>query len=298
MTKTSSKPCIYTFKTYQHQGQALADTLGLSHYEITVHHFPDKESVVTLPEHKNDHIIFYLSLDFPNNKLIELLLACKTARQQGSQRLSLVAPYLCYMRQDKSFHSGEAISQQIIGQWLSELFDDVITVDPHLHRIHSLDEVIPNTNNQAVTATPYLGEFIKTLNKQVHLLGPDEESLQWVQQVAQQCNATYSVATKKRYSDTKVDIQLPGYNYKEQHVILIDDVISTGHTVAQTAIQLYKADAKQVDVIVTHALFTDKAVDILNKANIKNIWSTDSILHTTNHISLTQLLAETVKTIL
>lgn len=289
---------IYTFPTYKQQGQALAQKLNIPSYDISIHHFPDKESLVTLPEKKTEHIIFYLSLDYPNNKLIELLLASKTVRQQGCNRLTLIAPYLSYMRQDMCFNSGEAVSQQIIGQWLSELFDDVITVDPHLHRIDSLDKVIPHTNNKAVTACPYLGEFVKTLNKKVHLLGPDEESLQWVKQVADISGVTYSVATKQRHGDTNVIIQLPEQDYNNQHIILIDDVISTGHTVAQTAIQLYAAGAKQVDVIATHALFTKDAMDTLLNSNIKNIWTSDSITHTTNHIQLTNLLVETIKSIL
>lgn len=160
---SSMTAVIYTFPSYQVQGKQLANSLNLPCFDINVHHFPDKESLVTLPEEKHKHIIFCLSLDYPNNKLIELLLAAKTARQQGVKRLTLVAPYLCYMRQDKSFHAGEVISQQIIGQWLSELFDDIITVDPHLHRVSSLDTVIPNTNNIVTTATPLLGGFVKSL---------------------------------------------------------------------------------------------------------------------------------------
>lgn len=298
MTTNTITPSIYTFPTYKQQGQELAKALDFPSHDISIHHFPDKESLVTLPENKTDHVIFYLSLDYPNNKLIELLLASKTVRKQGCKHLSLVAPYLSYMRQDMSFHSGEVISQQVIGQWLSELFDDVITVDPHLHRINSLDSVIPDTNSLSVTACHDLGKFVKSLNKNVHLLGPDEESLQWVKQVAEISGASYSVATKKRHSDTNVNIQLPEHNYKNQHIILIDDVISTGHTVAQTATQLYTAGADQVDVLVTHALFTKDAMDTLLSANIKNIWSSDSITHKTNHISLTNLLAETIKTII
>lgn len=289
---------LYTFPGYHKQGREVAAALELSSYEVAVHRFPDKESLVTLPEKKSDHVIFYLSLDYPNNKLIELLLACKTARKQGVKRLTLVAPYLCYMRQDKSFHTEEAVSQRIIGQWLSELFDDVMTVDPHLHRIHSLNDVIPGTNSITLTATPLLGEFVKLLNKPVHLLGPDEESLQWVKQVADISNSPYSVATKKRLSDTHVEIQLPDIDYKDQHVILIDDVISTGNTVAKTAMQLYAHHVQQVDVITTHALFSKDAISILNKSNIKNIWSSDSITHPTNKIPLTNLLADNIKKIL
>ena len=289
---------IYTFPMYKHQGQALAKVLNMPCYDISIHHFPDKESLITLPENKSDHIIFYLSLDYPNNKLIELLLASRTLRKQGCKRITLVSPYLSYMRQDMSFHPGEVISQQVIGQWLSELVDDVITVDPHLHRIDSLDTVIPNTNNKAVTAGSELGKFVKALKQEVFLLGPDEESLQWVKQVAESCNSAYSVATKQRRGDSEVNIQLPEQNFTNQHIILVDDVISTGHTVAETATQLYVAGAKQVDVLVTHALFTKDAMKLLSSVNIKNIWSSDSITHKTNQISLSNLLAQTIKTIL
>jgi len=288
-------PVIYTFPSYQQQGKHLADNLNLPYFDVQVHHFPDKESLVTLPPQKNEHIIFCLSLDYPNNKLIELFFAAKTARQQGAKRLSLVAPYLSYMRQDKSFHAEEAISQQIIGQWLNELFDDLVTVDPHLHRVTNLDTVIPNTNNMVLTAAPLLGEFIKSLKKDIFLVGPDEESLQWVKQVASICDASYAVATKTRHSDADVSIQLPKMKFQNQHVILIDDVLSTGNTVAQTAIQLYSAGAKQVDVLVTHALFSKDAMSTLEKSKIKNIYSSDSIPHKTNCISLTCLLSKKIK---
>ena len=294
----SMTPVIYTFPSYQQQGKQLANSLDLPCFDIKVHHFPDKESLVTLPPQKNEHIIFYLSLDYPNNKLIELLLATKKARQLGAERLTLIAPYLSYMRQDKAFHKGEAISQQIIGQWLSELFDDLITVDPHLHRVNSLDNVIPDTNNIILTAAPLLGEFVKLLKKEILLMGPDEESMQWVKQVAAISNTSYSVATKIRHSDTHVSIQLPDINFKNQHIILVDDVLSSGNTVAQTAIQLYSAGATQVDVLVTHALFSKTAMDTLKKASIKNIYSSDSITHETNCISLNNLLTKNIKNII
>lgn len=289
---------IYTFPGYHQQGKDIAETLKIPADEIKVHHFPDKESKVTLPDKKYNHVILFLSLDYPNNKLIELFFTCKTLRKQGIKRISLVAPYLCYMRQDKSFHPGEVISQQVIGQWLSDLFDDIITVDPHLHRVQSLDSVIPETNIIVASATPLLAEFVKSLNKTVHLIGPDEESLQWVKSVAHISHSPYSVAKKERLSDEQVNIKLPEIDYNDQHIILIDDVISTGHTVSQTADKLYHNGAKQVDVIATHALFSRDAITLLTRSKIKNIWSSNSIFHSTNHISINNLLAQQIKTLL
>lgn len=289
---------IYTFPRYREQGAQLAQQLQLPCYEIKVHHFPDKESLVTLPASYSEHAIFCVSLDYPNNKLIELFFACKTARKQGVKRISLLAPYLCYMRQDTEFHETEAVSQTIIGQWLSELVDDVITIDPHLHRRHSLDEIIPDTRNILLSATEQLGHFVLGLNKTVHLVGPDEESKQWVQRVASISHSTYCVASKKRHSDTHVEITLPENSYLKQHIIIIDDVISSGHTIAETAKLLYRLGAIQVDVMTTHALFSEGAERLLNEANIKNIWSSDSISHNSNTITLTPLISSAVKTLL
>lgn len=126
-------------------------------------------------------------------------------------------------------------------------------------------------------------------------MGPDEESLQWVEQVADINNSRYAVASKIRHSDSHVSIQLPENNFKNLHIILVDDVISTGHTVAQTAIKLYEEGASQVDVLVTHALFSKDAVETLEKANIKKIYSSDSIPHKTNCIYLSDLLAKQIK---
>lgn len=100
-------------------------------------------------------VIFYCSLDKPNNKLIELFLAAAGARDMGARTVSLVAPYLCYMRQDKAFHCGEVVSQQVIGNLLAGYFDNVITVDAHLHRVHHLADAVPVSQAVNITATDY-----------------------------------------------------------------------------------------------------------------------------------------------
>ena len=126
---------ILCFDDYEIQSRKLATALDIPCHIIQRHRFPDGESKLTLPDKLSQHVLICRSLDQPNEKLVELLLAAKTARELGARKLTLIAPYLCYMRQDIAFHPGEAISQPIIGNFLAGLFDNVITVDPHLHRI-------------------------------------------------------------------------------------------------------------------------------------------------------------------
>ena len=134
---------VLGFNDYRAPTMKIAAELNADFAEINVHRFPDGETRITLPSALPEHLIICRSLNNPNEKLVELLLAAKTARKLGATYLTLVAPYLCYMRQDTAFNQGEAISQTIIGEWLAQQFDEVITVDPHLHRVHQLFDVIP-----------------------------------------------------------------------------------------------------------------------------------------------------------
>ncbi len=289
---------VLTFTDSWPQAQRFAKELGCECRLINTHVFPDGETRITLPAKLPNSVILFRSLDNPNSKLIELLLTSRTARQLGANTLILVSPYLCYMRQDMAFHPGEAVSQQIIGRFLAELFDAVITVDAHLHRIGQLSEAIPLPHACNQSAAQLLGQHLLSRNRRAVLLGPDEESRQWVQQVAEQGNYPFYVAGKTRHDDQHVSITLPDADFNQQHVILVDDMISSGTTLAETARLLYQAGAEQVDALCTHALYNDTAEQLLQRAGIGSIWSSDSVTHPSNSVQLAPLLATTVKTIL
>lgn len=289
---------VLTFTDSRPQAQRFAKELECECRLIDTHIFPDGETRITLPEKLPTTAILFRSLNDPNNKLIELLLASRTARQLGARTLILISPYLCYMRQDMAFHPGEAVSQQIIGHFLAELFDAVITVDAHLHRIRQLNEAIPLPHACNQSAAQLLGQHLLGQNRRAILLGPDEESRQWVQQVAEQSDYPFYVARKIRHNDQQVTITLPETDFRQRHVILVDDMISSGTTLAETARLLYQAGAEQVDALCTHALYDDTAEELLQKAGIGSIWSSDSVSHPSNSVQLAPLLATTVKTIL
>lgn len=291
-------PQVVSLPDYTEPAQRLAQTLACDYEPLRVHRFPDGESQVTVPTDPAPHIIICQSLDRPNDKLIELMLAIHTLRQAGVKRISLIAPYLCYMRQDKAFHPGEAISQQIVGHFLAELIDDLITVDAHLHRIHSLQQAIPLDKAINLSAASALGEFLLQQQIQPLLLGPDSESKQWVQQVASVGEFDWAVASKQRLSDIEVNITLPAINVENRVVVLVDDVISSGHTVTEVAQQLLTAGAAQVCCLVSHALFAEGALALLQQAGIQTIWSSDSIPHESNVIQLAGMLADSLQGLL
>ncbi|MFN5993293.1 MAG: ribose-phosphate pyrophosphokinase-like domain-containing protein [Betaproteobacteria bacterium] len=81
----------------------LAVELDIEASQIVRHHFPDGETRITLPTLLSDRVAIFQTLNQPNSKLVELLIAAQTARREGARHLTLIAPYLCYMRQDTAF---------------------------------------------------------------------------------------------------------------------------------------------------------------------------------------------------
>ena len=281
---------LLTFDDYAVQSRELADALGIPCHVIQTHRFPDGESKLTLPPNLPEHVIFCRSLDHPNEKLLELLLAAKNARELGGKVLTLISPYLCYMRQDKAFNPGEAISQKIIGNFLAELFDNVITIDPHLHRIQTLEQAIPTTHAVTLSATGLMSNFLRQQYDNPVLLGPDEESRQWVSAVAKPNQWEFGVCQKIRTGDQSVSISLPEINLQGRTVVIVDDVVSSGQTLAVATHHCLAKNAQQVDVLVTHALFAQEAKNHLLDAGVCNIWSTNSVSHESNVIALHEIL--------
>ena len=286
---------VLGFPDYAEPARAIARALNLQYAMIDLHHFPDGESRLRLPPRLPDHVVLCRSLDRADTKLVEILLAAEGARANGASRLTLIAPYLCYMRQDKAFQPGEVVSQPIIGRFLAGLFDTLITVDPHLHRVHRLEEAVPARRTVTLSAAPAMGEFLAALPDRPLLVGPDQESEQWVKSAARCAGLDYVVAHKSRYGDRSVEIRLPAHDYAGLDAVLIDDVASTGRTLAEAARALKAAGVQRIDVLVTHAVFADDALDTLRSAGVNRIWSSDSILHPSNAITLSSLLAGAVQ---
>ena len=280
------------FDDEQAAAARLAQAAGLASAPVERHRFPDGEIRLCLPDALPAHAVLLRTLDHPNEKLVELLLAARTARFLGVRHLTLVAPYLAYMRQDMAFHPGEAVSQRIVGRFLADLFDAVITVDPHLHRVATLAEAVPVRQAIVLSGAPLLADLIAQRRPGALLMGPDGESSQWVAQAAARHGFEHAVCIKQRSGDHAVAIQLPPVALAGRAVVLLDDVASTGHTVAQAARLLQAAGAASVDVAVTHALLTAGALQMLREAGVGEIWSTDCIAHPTNAVSVAALIAQ------
>jgi len=286
---------VLGFTDSDEQAAGLATALDAPRACIDIHRFPDGESRVRLPTDLPEHVVLCRSLHYPNEKLVELMLAAGSARALGARRVTLVAPYLCYMRQDAAFEPGESVSQRIVGGFLAGLFDNLITVDPHLHRVPDLPSAIPAHQALAVSAAPLMAGFLSACCDDPMLVGPDQESEQWVETVARVAGLDYVVARKTRRGDRNVEVRLPEHDYNGLDTVLVDDLASTGRTLAGAAAALRNAGAARVDALVTHALFVGDALETLMAAGVAELWSSDSIPHSSNAFALAPDLAAAIR---
>ncbi|MCL6250284.1 ribose-phosphate diphosphokinase [Altererythrobacter sp. KTW20L] len=271
----------------------LAEALGATAGAIEVHRFPDGESRVRVAPSASAAIL-YRSLDNPNARLVEVLLAASALRDNGAGQVILVAPYLGYMRQDIAFRPGEAVSQRVIGALLADHFDGVLTVDPHLHRIASLGEVMPGIPAVAISACPLLAQSLTGVANPV-LVGPDSESRQWVSALADAAGLQFLIGEKQRHGDRAVSIRFDGIEqFAGRNFVLVDDLISSGETLAQAARHLHGAGAATVDAMATHCLAGPDDLARLRAAGIASVRATDTVAGPCADIAIAGLLAETI----
>tara|TARA_B100001057_G_scaffold430917_1_gene457980 strand:+ start:267 stop:1154 length:888 start_codon:yes stop_codon:yes gene_type:complete len=284
---------VHAFPDSMGPAMELATRLGVELCAVARHLFPDGESLVQVQPRLGTALLFR-SLDHPNEKLVELLLAASALRDNGAERVILVAPYLAYMRQDIAFEPGQAVSQKVIGALLARHFDALLTVDPHLHRIESLAEVMPGIEAISISAAPVLGRFVADGDEAV-LAGPDAESRQWVEAIAATSGLDVIVGEKRRLGDRDVELAFDDIDkVAERSVTLVDDVISSGRTLEVAARCLMEGGAASVQALITHCLASQEDLDRLAAAGISPISSTDSIAGPTATIPLAGLLAEAI----
>ncbi len=290
---------VHFFPEGEAAARAFARALNADCAPIQHHRFPDGESLVRV-EAAGEIALLFRTLDHPDAKLVETLLASSALRDRGARRIILVAPYLSYMRQDKAFHAGEAVSQRVIGRLLAGAVDGLVTVDPHLHRVGSLAEVLPGIKSRALSAASVLSHLITAdLAPGTILVGPDAESRPWVEAVAAPLNAPVLVGRKERHGDRDVELSIDGIAAVEgKPVILVDDVISSGATLIKSAALLRAAGAGSVEAVATHCLAGCSDLAALKAGGIARIRSTDTVPGPTNAASVADLLAGAVREIL
>lgn len=255
-------------------------------------HFPDGESYLCVHTPVAGRACIVLAdLSHPNDKYLPLIFLLETLRELGAATVGLVAPYLSYMRQDRRFVEGEAVTSRIFASDLSRHIDWLVTVDPHLHRYHSLDAIY-SVPSRVVQGAPALAEWLKS-RENLLLVGPDAESEQWVSGIAQYSGHPFVIGNKLRRGDRDVQVQLPAlHTWRTRTAVIIDDVISSGQTILQCIHAIRSRGIQRIHCVAVHGIFADGADYELLAAGLDSLATTNTIVHDSNAIDIAPFLLE------
>ena len=273
--------------------EAMAPMLAARNGRLDWRHFPDGESLVTIEEDLDGiDVALVASLRNPDELALPLRYAAATAREFGARSVGLIAPYLAYMRQDKRFNPGEAVSAPLFARFLEESFDWLVTADPHLHRNPELSGLYRIPVRRLATA-PVIADWLRDNLPNAILIGPDSESEQWVSDIAKRAGFPYQVLTKTRRGDRDVEVSLPSIDAAFSRTpVIVDDIVSSGRTSIETLGHLRRLGLPPAVCVVIHPVFAQNAYEQLLAAGPARVVSTDSIPHPSNAISVAGLLAQ------
>lgn len=263
---------------------------------VEARRFPDGESYLRLHDDPaGKDVVVVASLRDPDPQALRLWYLAQTARDLGARRVGLVAAYLPYMRQDKRFQPGEAVTSGTFARFLSQAFDWLVTVDPHLHRLASLSEVysIPADN---VASAPAIARWVAANVVQPVIVGPDSESEQWASDVAGRVGCPFIVLSKRRLGDRSVEISVPHSEaYGGRAPVLIDDIISSARTMAVAVRQVRSVFGTDPVCIGVHAVFAPDAMQALEEAGAARVVTCNTLPHPSNGIDVMGEVAQAIR---
>jgi ribose-phosphate pyrophosphokinase len=278
--------------------RTLAKQCGGAVANLNYRRFPDGESYFRVEEAVAEHdVVLVCSLDDPDPKTTLLQLIAAELRVRGARSVGLVAPYLAYMRQDARFHPGEPVSARLYAGLISGAVDWLATVDPHLHRVRDLAEIyaIPT---RVVHATEPMAAWVRREARDALLVGPDEESRQWVSAVAAAAEVPFVVLRKQRLGDREVRVGVGDLSaYAGRTPVLIDDVVSSGHTLIAAAAELAPQGLHASQCLAVHSLASTATLRELSAFGLTLV-SSDSTVGPTRGFSVAEILAPQVSALL
>ena len=234
--------------------------------------FPDDEFYVRVMDDISGEHVIIVQTTYPDPNIVELFLLQNAVKESGAKEISVVIPYFGYARQDTKFENGEPISAKAMAGLIGLNADRVITVDPHKEHILKFF----STSAFSCCAVPELAKYLKKKDIDM-VLAPDKGALDRAKKASEIIGCDFDYMEKTRIDGDTIEIKPKKLDAQNKNAAIIDDIISTGGTMAKSIQELKKNGAKNVFVACTHGLFAGDAVKKLNSAGCNEIISTDTV---------------------
>ncbi len=274
----------------QRLSKELSKSLKAKLAKVEIRRFPDDECYVRIDDDLDSEEVFLVQTTWPDRNIVELFLLQDAIKEFEVSSLTTVVPYFGYARQDKQFKPGEPISARALAKLIQVNTDEFMTVDVHAPTVIDWFEDVSAKN---VPGYPAVGRYLKSKGIQV-VLSPDEGRAENAKRVADVVGCDSDFLVKERLDGETVRMTPKKLQVKGKKVAIVDDIISTGGTIAKAAEQLREQGAARILAVCTHGVFAGEALKRLG-AVCDEICSTDTIENPTTCISVASEIAKVAK---
>jgi ribose-phosphate pyrophosphokinase len=264
----------------------LSKELNVSMAKTDSKRFPDGEFYVRILDEISNEEVVIVQTTYPDENIIELLILQNAVKEANAKGITVVIPYFGYARQDTKFKDGEPISAKAMAEIIGLNADKIITVDPH--KEHILDFF--STKAYSCSAIPEIAKYLKDKNVDM-ILAPDKGALVRAREASMIIGCDFDYMEKTRIDGETIQIKPKKLDAHNKNVAIIDDIISTGGTMAQSINHLKQHGAKKIMVACTHGLFAGKAINKLKTSGDVEIIATDTIKGPYSKVKISPVLS-------
>jgi ribose-phosphate pyrophosphokinase len=279
--------------------EEIAGYLGMRLGEADVGRFRDGEIRVSISENVRGMDAFVVQPTAPPaENLLELLIMIDALRRASARRITAVIPYFGYARQDRKDRPRVAITAKLVANLLTVAGSDrVLTMDLHAPQIQGFFDI---PLDHIYAAPVLLRYFDGHSDDDLVVMAPDIGSVKMGRAFAKRLGGSLGFVDKRRPSPDSAEVMNVVGEVNGKHVILIDDIISTGNSMIGAAEAVKRMGAVRVTAGATHALFSESAVKALNGSPIEEIVVTNTLRQSSNlgdrikTLSVAELLGEAI----
>ncbi len=272
--------------------RGLARELGVPYVDVGFEKhpggFPDGERYVRLMDSVAGEHVVLVQTTHPDPMIVEYFLLADAIRDAGARRLTAVIPYFGYGRQDKRFAEGEAVSAKTLAKHIAVDADDLLTMTIHNPDILALFPI----RAREVSGVPAIGRYLKTVGADL-VLAPDDGALRLAKEAAAIAGTPYDYLDKERLDSYTVRVTPKELKVKDKSIAIVDDVISTGGTIAAATKELKAQGARRVLATCVHGLFVGRALENLKVCD--ELAATDTIPSAYTKVSVAPEFAKAIR---
>lgn len=268
----------------------LAATLDTDLAAAERERFPDGEFRADLVGFDGERAVLVAST-VSHDAFVELLQLQDALREGGAERVRTAIPYLGYARQDRAFEPGQPISARAMARAISTGTDEVLVVTPHEESVTEFFDVPCST----VDAAPLLADPLPDLADPV-FVAPDDGAIGLAETVRDAYGeGTIDYFEKTRRSGNEIEIEPHETPVENRDVVLVDDIIATGGTMARTAEILADRGADRVVATCVHPVLAGAAYARLVRAGVDGVYGTDTVERPVSAVSAAPAIAEALR---